>query len=140
MLLLAVLFNPGDSEGLLGPVAEAVAVFEDIDGNFVVGHDGRLVLERPEGLHAGGLVVGAIGVIDLEVQTIVGDDGEEQVLEVDADAAKHPLGLDAAQASKLVGHIGQIVIGNRHCWAPGKKSGYRVTRSKIKQQKEKIQI
>jgi hypothetical protein len=113
LLFLSGLFGPCDSDGFLCPVAEAVAVFEDIDGDFVVGHDGRFVLERPEGLHAGGLVVGAIGVIDLEVQDIVGDDGEEQVLEVDADAAKHPLGLDAAQARELVGYIGQIVVGNR---------------------------
>lgn len=123
MLLLAVLFCPGGGEGFLGPVAEAVAVFKDIDGDFVVGHDGGLILERPEGLHAGGLVVGAIGVIDLEVQNILGNDGEEQILEVDADAAEHPFGLDAAETGELIGYIGQIVVSNGHCWVPGKKSG-----------------
>lgn len=99
----------------MGPVAEAVAVFEDFGGDFEVGHDGLFAIVRPEGPHAGGLVVGAVGVIDFEIKTIVGDDGEEQILEIDADAAEHPPGLDATQTGELIGHIGQVFFADRHC-------------------------
>jgi hypothetical protein len=44
---------------------------------------------RPEGAQAARLKGRSVGVVHLEIESVVGDQGEEDVAGVDADAAEH---------------------------------------------------
>src|SRR2546421_13118672 len=48
----------------------------------------------PEWAHAARLEVGAIGLIHLQVERVIGDQGETAIARVDADTAEHAPGAD----------------------------------------------
>src|SRR5205823_1234280 len=58
---------------------------------------------RAEWAHAARLEVGAIGLIHLQVERVIGDQGEKAIAGVDADTAEHAPGADTwDHAAQLV--------------------------------------
>jgi len=113
-LVLFVCFFFSDEYCFLGPIAEGVPVFEDLYRDFIILHDVRFIRKRLEGAHAGGLIVGAVGIVDLEIEDIICDQGKEEAVEVEACAAEHSSGLDGAYGVELVDDVGHVFIANRH--------------------------
>jgi len=64
-------------------------IFQQIGRHLVVLHDLTILAVRTERPHAATLKIGSIRIIDLEVQNIIGDQGEEERAGVDAYAAEH---------------------------------------------------
>ena len=57
---------------------------------------------RRERLGPGAYVVGAIHIIDFEIDDVVIDDGEKDIAGIQADTAKHGLGDDIIDVAKLI--------------------------------------
>src|SRR5438046_1891520 len=69
---------PRHSDGLLGPWTQRLGVLEELVGDLVILHDLAMLAIRPERPHAARFEVRAIGVIDLEVERVIGDQGEKE--------------------------------------------------------------
>src|SRR5438105_736582 len=74
---------------------------------------------RSEWPHAARLEVGAIGLIHLQVEHIIGDQGEKAIARVDADAAEHAPGADTRDhAAQLVADEGSEARPDWHKTRP----------------------
>ena len=62
----------------------------------------------------GGLVVGAIAIVHLEIERILGDQREEQLVGVQADAAEHAARTHRREAGELVDDVSQVSGGDGH--------------------------
>jgi GNAT superfamily N-acetyltransferase len=97
-----------------GPGDQQVAVVQGVDRRGPIGH--RLVVgtEGAEGLRAGRLEIGFQRLVALEIEDVVVDQGEEQSVRVEPDAAEHLARGQRAQRGQLFEHEVQIVRRDRH--------------------------
>jgi hypothetical protein len=72
------------------------------------------IFERIERPHPQDLVVGAVGVVHLEVQAVLGQQGEEQLAAVEADAAEHPPRPHRGDPLQLLQHEFAVLGADRH--------------------------
>src|SRR5207248_6764180 len=87
--LTLALLTPRHSDRLLSPRAQRLRVVEEVGGHLVILHDLPMLSVRSKWAHAARLEVGAIGVIHLQVERVIGDQGEKAIARVDADTAEH---------------------------------------------------
>src|SRR3989449_675468 len=80
---------PRHRNGLLSPRTQRVGILDEVLRHLVVLHGLTVLAIGPEWTHAACLEVASIGVVDLEVKCVVGDQGEEQVTRIDTDAPEH---------------------------------------------------
>jgi len=97
------LLTPRHSDRLLSPRAQRLRVVEEVGGHLVILHDLPMLGVRSKWAHAARLEVGAIGVIHLQVERVIGDQGEKAIARVDADTAEH------APAADTWDHAAQLV-------------------------------
>jgi len=100
--------------GSLGPQSKSIVILKNLYWHFVITHDVGIVAKGLEGPHAGGLIVGTIRIIDLEIQRIVIDQRKEQTVQVDSYAAEHSLRGNGASTGELFQHIIEIVGADGH--------------------------
>ena len=79
-----------DGQSLMNPESQLVSVLEKVFGHLIVVHAGACLAKRTKRAHAKRLECRTRGLVRLEVQGIVVDEGEEQIVCVDADGAEHP--------------------------------------------------
>jgi hypothetical protein len=84
---------------------QRVGVFQQVVRHSVILHHFTIFSVRPKGAHAFPLEVGPVGVVYLEVEGIVGDEGEEEIAAIDPNAAEHAAGPDIPNtAGQLLDH------------------------------------
>jgi len=66
--------------------------------HLVIAHDLAILAVGPERPHASGLEGRSSGIIDLEVEDVIGDQGKERVARIDANAAKTCYGRELVGA------------------------------------------
>src|SRR5437762_2772879 len=81
------LLAPRHRDRLLSPRAQRLRVVEEVGGHLVILHDLPMLSVRSEWAHVARLEVGAIGLIHLQVERVIGDQGEKAIAGVDADTA-----------------------------------------------------
>src|ERR1051325_249286 len=109
------LLTPRHRDGLLRPRAQRLRVVEEVGGHLVILHDLPVLTVGSEWAHAARLEVGAIGLIHLQVERVIGDEGEEAIARVDADTAEHAPGADARDhTAQLVDDEGSEARADRH--------------------------
>src|SRR3989442_6158663 len=82
-------FPSRHGNGFLSPRAQRVGILHEVLRHLVVLHGLTVLAIGPAWTHAACLEVASIGVVDLEVKCVVGDQGEEQVTRIDTDAPEH---------------------------------------------------
>src|SRR5437899_11187519 len=87
-------FPPRHRNGLLSPRTQRVGIIDEVLRHLVVLHGLTVLAIGPEWTHAACLEVASIGVVDLEVECVVGDQGEEEVSRIDTDAPEHAPSTD----------------------------------------------
>src|SRR5437660_3370726 len=87
-------FPPRHRNGLLSPRTQRVGILNEVLRHLVVLHGLTVLAIGPEWTHAACLEVASIGVVDLEVECVVGDQGEEEVSRIDTDAPEHAPSTD----------------------------------------------
>src|SRR5438445_890706 len=71
------LLTPRHNDRLLSPRAQRLRVVEEVGGHLVILHDLPMLAVRSEWAHAARLEVGAIGLVHLQVERVIGDQGEK---------------------------------------------------------------
>src|SRR5436189_109393 len=100
--MLPLKAGPGSFKRLLGAAATRT-------------HDLPMLGVRSKWAHAARLEVGAIGVIHLQVERVIGDQGEKAIARVDADTAEHAPGADTwDHAAQLVDDEGSEARADWH--------------------------
>ena len=111
---LFVCLSFGDFDGLPGPVAQFFPVLKCLYGNFIILHDSVFIVKRLERAHPGRLIVRPVGIIDLEVQDVIGNHGKEQAFKIEPRTAEHSSGLNGPDTFELIDDIGQVFVANGH--------------------------
>src|SRR2546429_1299504 len=100
---------------LLSPRAQRLRVVEEVGGHLVILHDLPMLSVRSEWAHVACLEVGAIGLIHLQVERVIGDQGEKAIARVVADTAEHAPGADTwDHAAQLVDDEGSEARADWH--------------------------
>src|SRR2546430_324966 len=87
-------FPPRHRNGLLSPRTQRVGILDEVLRHLVVLHGLTVLAIGPEWTPAACLEVASIRVVDLEVECVVGDQGEEAVSRIDTDAPEHAPSTD----------------------------------------------
>src|SRR5947207_6004129 len=77
-------FPPCHRNGLLSPRTQRLGILNEVLCHLVVLHGLAVLAIGPEWTHAARLEVAPIGVVDLEVECVVGYQGEEEITRIDA--------------------------------------------------------
>src|SRR5437588_4186608 len=113
------LLAPRYRDRLLSPRAQRLRVVEEVGGHLVILHDLPMLSVRSDWAHVARLEVGASGVIHLQVERVIGDQGEKAIARVDADTAEHAAGADTwDHAAQLVGDEGSEARADWHWTSP----------------------
>src|SRR5438067_8158485 len=80
------LLAPRHRDRLFSPRAQRLRVVEEVGGHLVILHDLPMLGVRAEWAHAARLEVGAIGLIHLQVERVIGDQGDKAIAGVGAQA------------------------------------------------------
>ena len=105
---------------LSGPRRKGIRVIEEFRGDRVIAH-GRpapVLALVDEGLDAAILVGRPVAVIDLQVEVILHQDGEEQVPRVNPGAPEHPLDAQGCEVRQQVLDERDVMVADRHRLAP----------------------
>jgi hypothetical protein len=100
-LNLATLGFGSHVAGLAHPQLQLRNIVQHIDRNLVIAHR-ALVAEWAKRLHSAPLEVRSRGVIHLEVQPVLRDQGEEKSLGIDSYAAEHRFSGHGSHPSQLL--------------------------------------
>src|SRR5436190_4760337 len=104
-----------DGDGAVGPRSQRLRVLEEILGQLVILHRRAALAERLERVQASAFEVRTRGVVHFQVEHIVVDEGEEQLVGVEAHAPEHALRPHGRQyAAQLVEHEGLVARAHRH--------------------------
>jgi hypothetical protein len=79
-----VCFSFSDGQSLCRPLAQCFSVLKNVYRHFIVLHHLWFVRKGFEWSGAGGFVVGAVGIVNLEIEDIIRNQGEEQALAIDS--------------------------------------------------------
>ena len=99
-------------DGAGGPEFAGFGVFEDLGRGLEVFHGVGLVGEGLEGFAAAGFELGDVVGVAFEVDGATGDEGEDLAVAIEAPAAEHVAGVDAAEGGEEVyAVVDELVFG-----------------------------
>src|SRR5690349_2413975 len=104
-----------DGDSLVGPRAEQVGILQQLVRQLVIAHDFAILAVGPEWAHAPSLELRSSGIINLQIERVMSDQGKEHVARIDANPTKHAPGADLWEdATQLLDDEGSKTRADGH--------------------------